>query len=495
MNIQSQNKPNIILILSDDQGEWAMGCSGNSEIMTPNLDRLAAEGMRFTNFFCASPVCSPARASILTGMIPSQHGVHDWIKGGNTKEDSYRGVPLRYLDGYETYTEKLSELGYTCGITGKWHLGDSMTPQHGFTHWHVIERGGSDYHRATFIDNGSLNHANEYITDTITDDAVKFIQENSQEPSPFYLSVHYTAPHSPWGKKQHPAEIYNQYADCKFHSVPNEPIHAWQINTCEAGFNQKSRHKLLSGYYTAVSAMDQGIGKILDTLDELGIREETLIIFTSDNGMSMGHHGIWGKGNGTYPQNMYDSSVKVPTIISKPGEIPQAEICADLLSHYDIKPTLLAYLGIAAEPDHLPGTSFLPLLQGKQLDENRRVVVFDEYGPVRMIRTKEWKYISRFPDGPDELYDLVQDPNEEVNLVDDQANENTCQNLVEELNTWFEKYVDPKHDGLKAKVFGRGQLAKVQSDSDRQKVFADDYFFTAKIYRLAAFLFRLIGQK
>ncbi len=142
-------KPNILFILTDDQGPWALGAAGNEELHTPHLDQLAKEGVRFENFFCASPVCSPARASILSGKIPSAHGVHDWIRSGNVDKElvdkldiknPYGGYgdekkPIQYLAGQRTYTDALVEAGYTCALSGKWHLGDSMTPQHGFTHW------------------------------------------------------------------------------------------------------------------------------------------------------------------------------------------------------------------------------------------------------------------------------------------------------------------------------------------------------------------------
>ena len=495
MSLEEKYTPNIIFILSDDQGEWAMGCSGNSEIITPNLDKLADEGIRFTNFFCVSPVCSPARASILTGMIPSQHGVHDWIKGGNTATDSYGDIPVCYLDGYETYSQKLADLGYQCGMTGKWHLGDSMTPQCGFAHWHVIERGGSNYYGSTFIDNGELKQSQEYITDRITNDALQFIEKRYQDENPFYLSVHYTAPHDPWWEKQHPKEVWERYEDCAFTATPNEPIHKWQINTCDAGYNQKSRRQLLKGYYTAVTAMDRGIGQILDKLEMLGIRENTLIIFTSDNGMNMGHHGIWGKGNGTYPQNMFDTAVKVPMIVSKPGEIPTSEVNDDLLSHYDIFPTLLDYLGIEMQTEHLPGQSFLSLLQGKPFDKNERIYIYDEYGATRMVRSKEWKYISRHPNGPNELYDLTHDPNETTNLFENACNPDIGQVLAHELDLWFEKYVESQKDGTKQKVFGRGQLRAVVGSDVQKLAFAKDYFYTAKLYRIGAFILRLFGQQ
>ena len=114
---------NVLFILSDDQGVWAAGCYGNSEIRTPNIDRLAASGIRFENFFCATPVCSPARATLLTGRIPSQHGVHDWIRAGNVGPDA-----IRYLEGELTYTDILARAGWSCGLSGKWHLGDSQIP-------------------------------------------------------------------------------------------------------------------------------------------------------------------------------------------------------------------------------------------------------------------------------------------------------------------------------------------------------------------------------
>ena len=149
-------RPNLLFVLTDDQGAWAMRCAGNSDIHTPNLDRLASQGMRFDNFFCASPVCSPARASILTGRIPSQHGVHDWIRSGSLDKQALgehashpyfasEDVPIQYLDGLVTYPDLLEEQGYTCALSGKWHLGDSIHPQHGFSHWYTIGRGGCLY--------------------------------------------------------------------------------------------------------------------------------------------------------------------------------------------------------------------------------------------------------------------------------------------------------------------------------------------------------------
>ena len=171
--------------------------------------------MRFTDFFCASPVCSPARASILTGRIPSQHGVHDWLHEGNAEGDG-----IEYLEGLTALTDHLSAAGYRCGISGKWHLGDSVHPQKSFDDWYVHERGGGPYYKAPMYRDGQAIEVADYITDNITDNALDWLDDYAETETPFYLSVHYTAPHSPWAANQHPDEYLDLYADCPFESVP-----------------------------------------------------------------------------------------------------------------------------------------------------------------------------------------------------------------------------------------------------------------------------------
>ncbi|GHH97828.1 sulfatase-like hydrolase/transferase [Neobacillus kokaensis] len=447
MGQRKQKKPNIVFFLSDDQGAWALGCAGNHEIRTPNLDRLASEGIRFSNFFCTSPVCSPARASLLTGRIPSQHGVHDWIREGNVGSNR-----IAYLSGQTAYTEILAESGYVCGISGKWHLGDSLAPQKGFSHWFVHQSGGGYYYNAPMVRNGELVNESGYLTDVITDDALAFLEKQDSN-QPFYLSVHYTAPHDPW-INSHPQEIVDSYNNCPFETCPQEPKHPNLIKAAPDGSREN-----LKGYFAAVTAMDQNIGRIIDKLEQMGIREQTLICFLSDNGFNCGHHGIWGKGNGTFPQNMYDTSVKVPAIFSHPGSIPKGKVCDELVSGYDFMPTLLDYVGLTySEANQLPGTSFLPLLLGRETSGQSHIVIYDEYGPVRMIRTKEWKYIHRYPYGPHELYYLVDDPNETINLINDPAANQQRTEMKAMLEQWFHRYVDPAKDGTHEAVTGSGQL-------------------------------------
>ena len=466
-----QEKPNILFILTDDQGAWAMRCAGNTDIHTPNLDRIASQGYRFENFFCASPVCSPARASLLTGRIPSAHGVQDWIRSGNLdrdglkkeiREDPYylcEEKPIQYLEGMLTYTDVLKENGYTCALSGKWHLGDSMMPQHGFDKWFTIGRGGCYYNKADIVENGEISFENRYITNVITDKALSYLEEFRTQDNPFYLSVHYTAPHSPWEEDQHPGEYIEMYRDCGFTATPDLPVHPNQIPSAPSGTGEV-RKSLLRGYYAAITAMDADVGRLLDKLEALGIAEDTIVMFMADNGMNMGHHGIWGKGNGTFPFNMYDTSVKVPFLVSWPAAPPQGQVVTSMHSQYDFFPTLMDLLGMKEEfPSGLPGRSFRRALEGENL-EGEAVVVLDEYGPNRMIRTREWKLVHRYPYGPDELYHLTEDAGEEHNLIYKEEYEGIRRLLLAELEEWFAKYVNPAMDGSREGVYGMGQTER-----------------------------------
>lgn len=499
------NRPNFLFILSDDHGAWAMGCAGNKELKTPNLDRLADMGVRFENFFCASPVCSPARASIMCGKMPSAHGVHDWLAKGNLSDDKINedllkayekeglpwyyawgksqitgDTPIQYLAPHRTITGEMAKAGYECALSGKWHIGDSATPQAGYTYWKTIALGGDNYFYPMMLVDGKINMLeNKYVTDVITDNAIEFLDTRDKE-KPFYLSVSYTAPHSPWSAVHHKKEYIDMYKDCPFDSTPNLPPHNWTrfgkitleewnsqshpgIRYSQMNYPpipetwQEHRRESLTGYYAAISAMDENIGRLLDRLEEEGILENTVIIFTADNGMNMGHHGIWGKGNGTKPVNMYDTSVKVPAIIAAPGRFGGQRVSEEMLSHYDLFPTLLDIAGVENTPDpEQPGSSFKLLLEGSKERIRENIVVFDEYGPCRMIRNKDYKLVLRYP-GPCELYDLNADPDEYNNLYDNPCYTGIIADMTTELDVWFSKYVNPDFDGKNEAVTGGGQ--------------------------------------
>ncbi len=501
-------RKNILFVLTDDQGAWAMGCAGNSELKTPNLDRLAENGMRFENLYCVSPVCSPARTSLLTGKIPSAHGVHDWLASGQiTADDSLSdelkeafAMPdppqkyvwpksqldgdkgIRYLDGHKTFTEVLAENGYECGLSGKWHIGAADKPQAGFSYWSTCAIGGADYINSVVLKNGKMEMiSGEYVTDYITDRAIDFLDQRQKE-KPFCLCVNYTAPHSPWGKECHPKKYIDMYDSCPFDSIPNLPPHPW-VEGADVSFDdwkkkphpgvrfiyanyapiretwQEYRRESLRGYFAAVSAMDESLGRLLQKLDRDGLTEDTLIVFTSDNGSNMGHHGIFGKGNGTYPVNMYQTSTRVPGIFSCPGSIPTGVTATAKVSHYDIFPTLLDFVGIPFETTaDMPGKSFAPMLCGRgDPNADGDVFVCDEYGATRMITDRQYKLILRLPDGPNEFYDLEKDPDEYTNGFDDPQYANIIESMTEKLGEWFEKYVDPALDGSKEDVRGHGQ--------------------------------------
>ena len=443
---------NILFILSDDQGPWAAGCYGNREIRTPNIDRIADTGIRFDRFFCASPVCSPSRASFLTGQMPSHHGIHDWIREGNHGDQA-----ATYLEGQTAYTDLLSRNGWTCGISGKWHLGKSDLPQHGFSHWFVHEKGGGPYNNAPMIRNGELFEAPGYVTNVITDDGLEFIDAHAGDPNPFYLSVHYTAPHSPW--TGHPQDIVDSYDDCLFESCPQEEKHPWAggLSNCLGD------REMLKGYFAAVTAMDIDVGLLLDRLESHGIRDDTLVVFTSDNGFSCGQQGFWGKGNGTYPLNMYENSIRIPFVASHPNRIEAGRTTEAMVSSIDFMPTLLEYAGLTV-PGNLPGQSFAKLLDGRADRARESVVIYDEYGSTRMARTEDWKYVHRYPDGPHELYDLRYDPGELANRVEDPDQASRIFEMRGTIENWFDHHSSEDQDGRGLAVTGGGQLRPIGAD-------------------------------
>ncbi|WP_336644436.1 sulfatase family protein [Microbacterium sp. USHLN186] len=454
-------RPNLILIVSDDQGPWALGAAGNPEIHTPVLDDLAARGIRLDRFFCTSPVCSPARASLLTGRIPSAHGVHDYLDGAHSGPGS-----RDHLAGMPTLTDALADAGYRLGLSGKWHLGASDVPRRGFVHWYALDGGGSPYHDAIMHRDGTTTeHVTGYLTDVIADDAIAFLDAEQQQDAPFFLAVNFTAPHKPFAG-QHPDRFTEMYRDCAFDSCPQEEPHPWlqTLDGAPIGGEADTREALI-GYFAAVTAMDAAIGRVLDRLDAHGIADDTVVVFLSDNGFSCGQHGFWGKGNGTFPMNMYDESVMVPFIVAAPSILPEGEVRDELLSAYDLPATLLELLGLPGEQfEGGPGRSFAATLRGEAPTVERPIVVHSEYGPARMIRTRDRKYVHRHPHGPHELYDLVADPGERVNLVDDPGRAEEVAHLRRMLREWFLRHATVQADGQGLPVYGAGQTRVLDDD-------------------------------
>jgi len=454
--------PNFVVIVTDDQGAWSRG-DQMPELVTPAIDALGATGLELDGFFCASPVCSPARASLLSGRMPSAHGVHDWIRGDNHGVDTH-GV--HYLRDQITTPEILAEHGYICAHSGKWHLGDARTPAPGFTHWFAHRDGGGPYFGAPVISDGRERTEPNYITDAISDHAEAMLRTLTAGPAPFYLQVHYTAPHTPWTQRNHPADLLDLYRDCDFPSVPRLPAHPWFESKGGDGGELRSamRNPLpaLRGYCAALSGVDRGVARLVDVLDRSGARADTYVIFTSDNGFSCGHHGYWGKGNGTWPLNMWEPSIRVPFVINRPGAVEPGRT-SRLVGAASLKPTLLELADVPAPDDPLAaGTSFARLLDSSaradEPIEDEAVVVYDEYGGTRMIRTAGHKCIVR-SGGPAEFYDLVEDPGELRNLADDPAVRDVREHLEHRLGAWFAEHVTAEADAVAQPVSGKGQRA------------------------------------
>ena len=459
------NPPNIVFILADDMGQWAAGAYGNDEIITPNIDKLASEGIKFDNAFCNTPVCSASRSSYFTGRLPSQHGVHDWISGGN----GCHGEGIAYTHEEIAYTDVLAKNGYTCGISGKYHLGDQPVAQHSFTHWFVHQSGGGSYVNPPLVKDFKCVIVEGYITDLITSDAIDFINQEASTGKPFYASIHYTAPHSPYtgagGKAdtEHPKEIVDMYANCTFKFMPQEPLNPYGHHTGGLTRECLGNRQCQLGYYAAVTAMDNNIGRILKALEDNKIDNDTLVVFASDHGFNAGHHGLWGKGNAAYPLNMFDTSLKIPMIFRHTNTIkPRVEKTP--VQVVDIAPTLLQYAGNHSFPSeaNIAGESFVDLLLSDTSNVFQDRAIFGEYGQTRYARMNNMKFITRLT-GPVELYDLTNDPNETKNLADSQGS--NAHNMQQALRTWFSFYEDPFVSGWTKPVSGDGQLHSVLIDS------------------------------
>ena len=310
-------RPNILLFLTDDHGQWANGCYGNSELQTPNLDRLATEGARFADAFTPCPVCSPARACLMTGRTPSQVGIHDWLQEAEPVIGDHD-----WLAGEETLPQLLSRAGYHCGLSGKWHMGRSHRTPPGFDwafglpRWQGAHNGAYTYHL-----NGEPVELTGNKSTLITDHALQFL-DNAPSDQPFFLKVGYIATHSPYQAETHDPELTAQFKDAAFTDIPPYHPHPWQRNEGLAGGFQPTDQQIRTryvGYYTAVTEIDREVGRLLDRLEQDGTLDNTIVIYTSDHGCSVGQNGFWGKGNSTRPLNMYEISTRVPLMVRAPG--------------------------------------------------------------------------------------------------------------------------------------------------------------------------------
>ncbi len=425
-------RTNVVMFMTDDHGAWATSVYGCSQMKTPNLQKLADGGARFDRAFACTPVCSPSRATYMTGVIPSVHSVQDWLR----PEDSFGLKTRRWLDGHATYAEALADASYTLGMTGKWHMGDDDRAQKGFTYWATIPGGGGPYRNVEFIKNGQTTPKQDFKTDAVGDFALEFLDQQKDRDNPFYLLVPFYAPHTPFDSQ--PEKYRAPYEGSDFACFPRGDAHPWQQSNLRAHHNNT---RSMQAYSALITAADANVGRVLDKLQELGKRDDTLVIFTADQGYNSGQHGVWGKGNGTWPFNMYEESIRVPMIWNHPGQIRPRQTVREMVSSYDYFPTILDYLGVkpsASARSHRMGRSYAGLLRGRRPRswENR---LFFEYSFVRGVRTETLKYVERTKDWPSELFDLEADPGETTNRIDDPAYAQRLATLRKEMSEWFTK--------------------------------------------------------
>jgi arylsulfatase A-like enzyme len=439
-------RPNILVFLTDDHGQWAARCYGNRELQTPNMDFLAATGARMTAASTPCPVCSPARACFFTGRLPSQHGIHDWIREErDTRRWMERERPLPAL---------LQESGYQTGLSGKWHCGQGELNAAGFDYW--LSHATHQYpHRGEprFLENGKPVAFRGQQSALVTSRAQQFLRTRNRS-RPFFLVVGYVDTHSPFS--DHPERLVQRYRAASFRDIPKERYRGPGKARFTPPKEERERQEQLAQYYAAVTLIDEQIGVLLDELEGAGDLENTLVIYTSDHGHMNGHHGLYTKGNATIPQNFLDESIRVPCLMRLPGRIAPGTILDAPVDHCDLFQTILEAAQCRETPEqarrrNAPGRSYLSLLTGQAEAGNWRREQFCEYGNARMIRTDRYKLIVRYrPHAetfPDELYDLREDPRETTNQISDPEQAGTVRELRARLEAHFTRYEEPERSG------------------------------------------------
>ena len=399
----AEDRPNILLIMTDDQGYHDVSYYGTEDIKTPNIDALASQGMRFDNFYANCPVCSPTRASLMTGRYPDYAGVPGVIRTHATNSWGFLdpNIPL--------ISDQLKELGYHTAIVGKWHLGleSPNTPtERGFDFFHGwLGDMMDDYVKKRRHDINYMRRNEETIdppghaTDLFTQWAVDYIEERAPQDQPFFLYLAYNAPH-----------------------FPVQPPADWlaKVKEREPELSEK-RAKLVA----FIEHLDDGIGQVLDALKASGEYENTIIVFTSDNGGLLNdeaNNGPLRDGK----QSVYEGGLKVPTCMAwQDGNVQPGSTTAYNALTMDIYPTLIEAAGGSINHS-IEGKSFLPLLQGQAFPEEERSLYFTRreggtrYGglTIQAVRLGDWKLLQNSPFGPQELYNLAEDPQEMNNVIE-----------------------------------------------------------------------------
>ncbi len=432
-------RPNIILILTDDQRWDAMGFMGHPFLETPNMDRLARDGVHFENAFVTTSLCSPSRASILTGLYTHNHRV----------ADNYNPLP----DNLICFPEYLREGGYETAFIGKWHMGGEIDhPQPGFDHWISFKGQGVYYTsrmeprvKGRFVPqalddgyniNGKPVPQKKYITDELTDFALDWLnqrgtrqRDNETTERPFFLYLSHKAVHSDFLPADRHAYAYENEKTPRPEVHDNPGVPMWVQN------QRNSRHgvefaynigldlaQLYRRYCETLLAVDESLGRLFSWLEESNHLDDTIIIYMSDNGFLFGEHGLIDK------RNAYEESMRIPMLMHCPSRFQAGSKVRQVVATIDVAPTLLDAAGLAI-PGHMDGRSFLPLIEGKDIPWRDGLLYeymwernYPQTPTTHAVRTERYKYIRYHGIWDlDELYDLEEDPGETNNLIDSPA--------------------------------------------------------------------------
>jgi len=436
-------RPNVVFILTDDLRWDYLSCAGNTFLQTPQIDRVAREGARFDNMFCTTSLCSPSRASILSGLYAHRHGVI------NNFTD--------YPAALRSFPQQLQSAGYATAYIGKWHMNEnSDDPRPGFDYW-ASHKGQGQYRDTPFNINGQRDVLKGYYTERVTDLAVDWIKQSHGKP--FMLFLGHKAPHSPNVPEPQYAHTFDQtvinYPASAFHLEDKPQWIAQRISTWHGiygplwGFREKFPDARPEGvaqfaafvrsYASTVKSVDDSVGRIVKALEESKQLDDTLLIFTGDNGFLLGEHGMTDK------RTMHEASIRVPLIVRYPRLIKPGTVVDRMALTLDFAPTILDVCGVAPLPQ-TQGQSWKRLVTGDAggwrtawLYEYNYEQQFPYTPNVRGVRTDAWKYV-HYPHGdggPDrhkaELYDLRNDPGENKNLIDDPRHAATLAELKAEL--------------------------------------------------------------
>jgi arylsulfatase A-like enzyme len=421
---KNMRKPNIVYIFADQMRASALGCMGEEPVISPNLDQLAAEGVCFRNAVANTPVCTPSRASLITGKhaLTARCIVND----------------LRLPEDERSIADVLNAEGYRCGYIGKWHLDGisrhMFTPpgprRHGFDAYWAAYNCNHNYFEPKFYedDNPQLQIVPGYDANIQTDQAIGFMEQNQDEP--FCLFLSWGPPHAPY--RTVPDEFLAMYPP---EEVPLRPI------------AEGADPAAIAGYYAHVTAIDRNMGRLMDALDRLGIADDTIIAFSSDHGDMLWDHGRIKK------QQPFESSINIPLIMRWPGHLPAGEMTDKLISIVDYAPTLLGLAGFPV-PDEMNGVDMSAALAGNSGFEQDSIFIgeyasFDQsrqYQPWRGIRTKRYTY-ARWLRGGALLFDNQEDPWQVRNLAHDPAYAALRDELEAMLRGWLDKLGDDFSDG------------------------------------------------